>query len=124
MLKTFAITIIIKEPYNGLAGDNSRGMTMKLGVLIKNPSHCLSISTHVRSRDIGVNTDEIMDLLSEDTCKSLELAQAQVTRVASDPTFSSTVRNVSDSCLPSHELSQCVDFIGINLYKKPKSLKL
>ena len=98
-------------------------MTMKLGVLIKNPSHGLSVGAHIRSRHIGVNTDEIMDLLSEDTCKPLELAQAQVTRVASDPTFSSTVRNVSDSCLPSHELSQCVDFIRINLYKKKPKVK-
>jgi len=62
-----------------------------------------------------MNPNEIMNLLSENSSQPLELGDTELARITTNPSFSSSVRNLSHCCFPCHELSQCVHFIRINL---------
>lgn len=64
----------------------------------------LRISAHIRCRDISVNADQIMDLLREHSSESLKLRPAQVPWVAAYSSLGTSIRDVSNSCLPRHQL--------------------
>ena len=62
----------------------------------------LGVCAHVRSRNISMRPNEIMDLLCKDTGKPLKLTRTQILWIATDPTLRSTIRYTDNGCLPCH----------------------
>lgn len=71
--------------------------------------------SHIRCRNICVNSNQIMYFLSEDSSETFELRTAQLPWITSYPAFRPSVRNVSHCCLPCHQLCQGIHLIRVNL---------
>ena len=94
---------------------------MKLLILIHDPGHRLSIRAHVRSRDVFVRAEDVMDLIHEAPSQSFQFIDRQIFGIHGDATFGTAIGNVHNRGLPCHQRRQGQDFVSVNFMMVPQS---
>ena len=95
-----------------LAGDDGRDrMALVHGIGVHDPRHDPLVGIHVRSWHIGIRTERRDDADRVTPGQALELAHAELTRIADHATLGATERQVHHRAFPGHPGGERLHFL-------------
>mmetsp|Transcript_2991 Transcript_2991/g.4622 ORF Transcript_2991/g.4622 Transcript_2991/m.4622 type:complete len:308 (-) Transcript_2991:66-989(-) len=93
------------------------GLTLDILVSVLDPGHHLLVSSHVRTEAINLGPDEALldQLKGVSAGHALELGIGELSRVDSNTTLGATEGNIGNGELESHETSEGLDFLEVDI---------
>ncbi len=101
--------------FDRFAGDAGGAVAVILGVLIHEPAHHFGIGSHVGGRNVGIGSDDVVDIVDEAACDQLQLARAEFRRVDGQSPFGAAIGKIDDGRLPGHQRRQRTDLVHVDI---------